>query len=63
MSNLDLIRLKNDLLDVSILPTVGAKVFDLIERRSGYNFLWHNPRIAPQTYPIEANFDNYWCGG
>jgi galactose mutarotase-like enzyme len=57
------LRLQNDSLSVSILPNVGAKIYDLIARNSGYNFLWHNPRIAPQTYPIEANFDNYWCGG
>jgi hypothetical protein len=59
----ELIRLQNDLLEVSVLPAVGAKIYDLIEKRSGQNFLWHNPRIAPQHYPIEANFDNYWCGG
>jgi hypothetical protein len=57
------IRLQNELLDVSVLPGVGAKIYDLIERRTGHNFLWHNPRITPQPYPIEANFDNYWCGG
>jgi galactose mutarotase-like enzyme len=57
------IQLENDSLTVSVLPEVGAKIYDLIDRRSGYNFLWHNPRIAPQSYPIETNFDNYWCGG
>ena len=57
------IRLENDSLTVSVLPQIGAKIYDLIDRRSAYNFLWHNPRIAPQPYPIEANFDNYWCGG
>ncbi len=58
-----MIRLQNDLLAIGILPKVGAKIFDLIDRRTSHNFLWHNPRIAPQPYPIEANFDNYWCGG
>jgi galactose mutarotase-like enzyme len=57
------VRLHNELLEVTVLPAVGAKVLDLVERATGQNFLWHNPRIAPQTYPIDANFDNYWCGG
>jgi len=48
---------------ISILPAMGAKIFDLIHRPTGQNFLWHNPRIILQPYPIEANFDNYWCGG
>ena len=60
---LEPVRLQSDSLEVSILPELGAKLFDLIDRTTGHNFLWHNPRIAPQRYPIEANFDNYWCGG
>jgi galactose mutarotase-like enzyme len=61
--DLDIIHLRNDVLEVSVLPEVGAKFLDLIHRPTGHNFLWHNPRIRPQRYPIESNFDNYWCGG
>jgi galactose mutarotase-like enzyme len=61
--DLETIRLRNDQLEVSILPEVGAKLLDLIHRPTGHNFLWQNSRIRPQRYPIEANFDNYWCGG
>ena len=25
--------------------------------------MWQNPRVRPQFYPIDSNFDNYWCGG
>jgi hypothetical protein len=57
------IRLQNSTLEAAVLPQIGAKLFDLIHRPTAHNFLWHNTRIAPQPYPIEANFDNYWCGG
>jgi galactose mutarotase-like enzyme len=57
------ISLENDWLRLTILPEVGGKIYDLIYKSTGRNFLWHNPRIIPQTYAIEANFDNYWCGG
>lgn len=57
------VRLQNEALTVTLLPSVGAKTYDLIDRSTGQNFLWHNPRIAPQPYAVEANFDNYWCGG
>jgi hypothetical protein len=57
------IELENDWLGLSILPDVGAKIYDLIWKPTGRNILWHNPRISPQSYAIEANFDNYWCGG
>lgn len=59
----DTIVLKNDYWELTVLPEVGAKIYDLSWRASGKNYLWHNPRIQPQRYPIDANFDNYWCGG
>jgi hypothetical protein len=57
------IQLENEWLDISILPDVGAKLYDLRWKPSHLQVLWHNPRILPQTFAIEANFDNYWCGG
>ena len=54
---------ESDTLRVTILPDVGAKIYDLVSKASGRNFLWHNPRIAPVAYPVDGNFDNYWCGG
>ena len=49
--------------EARVLPEVGAKIYDLIWKPTGRNILYHNPRIAPQVYPIESEFDNYWCGG
>lgn len=63
LAALRVVRLRNDAMEVSVLPEVGAKIYDLTDLTTGQNFLWHNPRIAPQRYPIEANFDDYWCGG
>ena len=57
------IPLENDFLRLAVLPEPGAKIYDLIAKPSGRNYLWHNPRIEPQPYPIDSNFDNYWCGG
>jgi hypothetical protein len=57
------VDLENRWLKARVLPQVGAKIYDLIWKPSGRNVLWHNPRISPQIYPIESEFDNYWCGG
>jgi len=62
-SGIKLLELENDWLRVNLLPEVGGKIYDLIWKPTNRNFLWHNPRVEPQIYPIEANFDNYWCGG
>jgi hypothetical protein len=55
--------MENDWLRLTVLPEVGAKIYDLVWTRTGRNLLWHNPRIAPHPYAVEANFDNHWCGG
>jgi len=60
--DLEAIVLETDGLRASVLPEVGAKIYDFIWKPTGRNFLWHNPRILPQTYPVDGNFDNYWCG-
>jgi hypothetical protein len=62
-SRIEHVRLGNDALQITVLPELGAKIFDFIHLPSAQNFLWHNPRIEPQRYPVDANFDNYWCGG
>src|SRR5581483_4282870 len=55
--------LENDWFRASVLPEVGAKIYDLVWKPTGRQILWHNPRILPQSYPVDGNFDNYWCGG
>jgi hypothetical protein len=57
------LHLESQQLALTILPEVGAKILALIDKSSGKNLLWENPRIRPQTFPVDANFDNYWCGG
>lgn len=63
MSKLNAARVRNSHWDLTVLPNIGAKTWDLIHVPTGFNFLWQNPRIQPRSYPIDANFDNYWCGG
>lgn len=63
LDKLRLLQLENDAFTVSILPEVGAKILTLLDKKGGRQILWKNPRVRPQAYPIDANFDNYWCGG
>ncbi len=63
MRALTSLTLENKWLSLTVLPEVGAKIYDLLWKQGNKHVLWHNPRIAPQTYAIEAEFDNYWCGG
>lgn len=63
LDGLRLLQLENGWLSLSVLPEVGAKILTLLDKKNKRNLLWRNPRIRPQAYPIDANFDNYWCGG
>ncbi len=63
IASLPAVLLESELVSLSILPEPGAKIYDLVWKPSGRQVLWQNPRIAPQRYPIDSNFDNYWCGG
>lgn len=60
---LNRIELENSSILATILPEVGGKIIDLISKPSQRNWLWQNPRIKPQAFPVDANFDNSWCGG
>ena len=63
INGLQAVELENDWFRASVLPEPGAKIYDLVWKPSARNILWHNPRILPQAYPVDGNFDNYWCGG
>ncbi|HXW37064.1 MAG TPA: DUF5107 domain-containing protein [Nitrososphaerales archaeon] len=55
--------IENEFLQLSVLPELGAKIYDIIHKGTGRNVLWHNPRIAPRRIPFGAHFDDVWSGG
>lgn len=50
-SGLRTVRLENECLRVSLSPEAGGKITELIDRRSGRNWLWQNPHL-PMRAPI-----------
>jgi Domain of unknown function (DUF5107) len=44
---LRLLELENELLSLSILPEVGAKILTLYDKTGNRQILWENPRIRP----------------
>jgi hypothetical protein len=57
------VTIENDALRLSVLPEVGAKIYELVWKSAGRELLWHNPRVPPQPYPVEAAMSDFWCGG
>lgn len=55
--------LENGRLRVTVLPELGAKIYDFVLMPADRNFLWHNPRLEPRLPVFGQNFDDWWCGG
>lgn len=63
-SGLDIIRLRNDCVDLVIVPAVGGKILEMVDRRSGRNWLWRNPHIPLARTGRDADFNrDQDCGG
>ena len=60
---LQVVRLENELLQIDVLPQLGAKIWNLVHTPSGRNLLWHNPHLAPERQAYGARFDDTWSGG
>ena len=56
-NGLDIIRLQNDCVDLAIVPAVGGKILELIDRRSGRNWLWRNQHIPLARASRNADFN------
>jgi Domain of unknown function (DUF5107) len=60
---LDAWILENASLRVTVLPELGGKVLELVDKAADRDLLWHNPRVPPRRAPYRAEFDDWWCGG
>ena len=60
---LDALVLENAVLRVTVVPSMGGRVVELVDRVAARDLLWHNPRATPRPAPYGANFDDWWSGG
>jgi len=57
------ISLENRHLRVTVIPELGAKVHELVDKVADLDLLWHNERTPPRVAPYGAHFDDWWSGG
>jgi hypothetical protein len=62
-AGLEAIALDNEALRITVLPELGAKVHELVDKVTGRELFWHNPRTPPRRAPYGAHFDDWWSGG
>jgi hypothetical protein len=62
-AGLDALVLENEALSVTLVPSLGGHVAQLVDRATGRDLLWRNPRLTPRQAPFGAWFDDWWSGG
>ena len=60
---LDALVLRNARLRVTVVPSMGGHVAELVDIAADRDLLWHNPRATPRPAPYGAYFDDWWSGG
>lgn len=57
------IRIENAALAIDVLPGMGAKILNLLDKRHDRQVLWRNPRVRVRPGPLHADVDDYFAGG
>ena len=60
---IDSLVLENRRLRVTVVPSMGGHVAELVDLAADRDLLWHNPRAIPRPAPYGAHFDDWWSGG
>jgi len=55
--------LENRYLRAVILLQLGGKIWQITYKPLDTNLLWNNGRIPPSRLPMNARYDDVWCGG
>lgn len=63
LDGLRTVILENQYLRITILPQLGARIYELIYKPHDVNLLWTNPRIPPARVNFGGRYDDVWCGG
>lgn len=59
----EVVFLENEALKVSVVPQIGAKIHQFIDKRIDRDLLFHHPRVSLRQPVFGANVDNWWTGG
>lgn len=57
------LRVENERISVEILPSLGGKIHQFVDKARDLDVLWHAPGVAPRAAPLHADFDDHWSGG
>ena len=57
------IHLENQNMAVCVLPDLGGKIWSILDKRTGQEWLWQNPLATLLPVPFGSSYDDHWAGG
>jgi hypothetical protein len=57
------IILQNDRLRAVVIPELGGRVWELLDRKHDRQWVWHRPGVQPRSVPAGTSYDEVWAGG
>jgi hypothetical protein len=57
------VTLENAHLRADVLPGMGGKILNLVDKAADRQVLWRNPRVPLRPGPLQADVDDYFAGG
>ena len=63
LDSIPLVRLESAQLQVDVAPSVGGRVVRLIDKKSGYDFLWRNSSLRLELKANGSEYDPNFYGG
>lgn len=59
----DVVRLANERLEAVVAPSIGGRIVSLVDRATGYEFLWRNAGLSLRREAPGAEYDPSFYGG
>lgn len=59
----DAVVLENRVVRAVVIPELGGRVWELIDRRRDRQWIWHRPDVPLERAAAGASYDDLWAGG
>jgi hypothetical protein len=59
----EVLVLENSQVRASVIPSLGGRVWELLDRVRGRQWIWHREDVPLAVSPSGTSYDDVWAGG
>jgi len=63
VNGFEVLVLENSRIRATIIPSLGGRVWELLDRARGRQWIWHREGVPLAVTPTGASYDDVWAGG